>query len=199
MTSGNAMDEPYNGMGTSEGVAVEGSHPAGNDEGKVNLDMMSMLKFILILCALVFSGLILYLLLSGNTKAIQEACGGMWGLLLVRVITSIIVGGVLMLDSWLAENSFLSFLKGISGVVFFLVYFLAFSIAEISIIPKAMIGNDLCTNTLSNNSPTGTPLLGVLGWINLAIDWCFVVLMGVVVVMARCQVSSSSSGGAGNV
>jgi hypothetical protein len=164
----------------------EGGEPVV-EEKKVNLDMISVLKFVLILCASVFSGLILYLLFSGNTKAIQEACEGMWGLLLVRVSTSIIVGGILMLDSWLAESNFLFFLKGVWGVVFFLVYFLAFSIAEISIIPKAMVGNDLCTNTLTDNSPTGTPLLGVLGWINLGIDWCFVVLMGVVLLMDRCQ------------
>ncbi len=164
-----------------------------HDDKRINLDMITVLKFILILCALVFSGLVLYLLLSGNTKAIQEACDGMWGLLLVRVLTSIIVGGILMVDSWLADSNCLFFLKGLWGMVFFLIYFLAFSIAEISIIPKAMIGNDLCTNTLSNNSPTGTPLLGILGWINLSIDWCFVVLMCVVLVMARCQGGGSST------
>jgi hypothetical protein len=166
-----------------------------SSERKGNLDMMLVLKFILILCALVFSGLILYMLMSGDMKAVQEACGGLWGLLLVRVSTSMIVGGFLMLDSWLYGNSCMGFVGPVSTVAFFLLYFLVFSIAEISIIPQAMIGNSVCTNTLSDNSPTGTPLLGVLGWINLGIDWCFVVLMGIVLLMDRCRGSSSGNDG----
>ena len=86
----------------------------------------------------------------------------------------------------------MSFLKGWWGGVFFLVYFLIFSVAEVAVIPKAMISNGLCTETLSNNSPTGTPLLGILGWINLGIDWCFVVLMSVILAMARCQASNTT-------
>ena len=181
--------------GGPDAVGVDGPDAAGDsNERKGNLDMMLVLKFILILCALVFSGLILYMLMSGDMKAVQEACGGLWVLLLVRVLTSMIVGGILMLDSWLFRNTCMGFLGPVSTVAFFLFYFLVFSIAEISIIPQAMIGNNVCTNTLSDNSPTGTPLLGVLGWINLGIDWCFVVLMGIVLLMDRCRAGGSDSG-----
>jgi len=189
------MEDSYRVDARYGGQDDGGVDTAGDSsERKGNLDMMLVLKFILILCALVFSGLILYMLMSGDMKAVQEACGGLWGLLLVRVLTSMVVGGILMLDSWLYGNSCMGFVGPVSTVAFFLLYFLVFSIAEISIIPQAMIGNNVCTNTLSDNSPTGTPLLGVLGWINLGIDWCFVVLMGIVLLMDRCRGSSGNDG-----
>ena len=167
-----------------DGVEASAALP----EKDANLDAFAIVRVILVLCALAFSGLILYMLLSGNIKAVQEACGGLWGLLLSRVVVSILVGIILMADSLFSEwNCIVFVLRGQHGAMFFLVYFLAFSIAEISVIPNAMIGNDLCTNTLSNNSPTGTPLLGILGWINLGIDWCFVVLMSVALLMTRNQ------------
>ncbi len=152
---------------------------------RADVDIFTIVKFVIVLCALAFMCLVIYMLLYGNIKAIQQACDGMWELILVRVIMSILVGiMILVIDMWYSNHDIVN---GHYGYFFFLIYFLSFSVAEIAVIPKAMISNAMCTDTLSNNSPTGTPLLGVLGWIMLGMDWCFVAVMSFAFCMERCR------------
>ena len=169
--------EPYYGAGVTE----------EENPGRHGFTIFKAIKLLLIACTLAFSCLILYCLFgSGSTSAIQSACGGMWELLLARVLISIFVGIVLGLDHWGVGGCHISFLQEWWGVVFFCVYFFSFSVAEIVIIPKGMIGNALCVDTLSNHSFTGTPLLGILGFIHLGIDCCLTVMMAVIIVFAKC-------------
>ena len=178
-------------INSSEPGALEGNYYATTDPNTTTATRDSAIftgvKLLLIASALVFSGLILYCLFgSGNTASIKEACGGMWELLLARVILSVFVGALLAIDHWGVFGFYIPFLQDFWGVVVFFVYFFAFSVAEIVIIPRGVIGNALCVDTLSNHSFTGTPLLGILGFIHLGIDCCLAVMMGVIIIFAKC-------------
>jgi hypothetical protein len=196
---GVADDERDNGDGYDNGNAQSGdlgyklNNQISSEEMQQRVDIFNIIKLVLTLCALIFSVLLLYILFSGNTSAVQKACGGMWELLLVRVIFSMVIGFIFGMDSWF-KCHLLTFLREGWGAIFFLVYFMVFAISQVIIIPQAMIGNSTCVDTLSNNSPTGTPLLGVLGWINLAIDWCFAILMGISIVISKCSTDSDYNG-----
>jgi len=182
-----------NTNGGSEPGALEANYYAATDPNTTtarDAAIFTGIKLLLIACALVFSGLILYCLFgSGNTTSIKNACGGMWELLLARVILSVFVGALLWIDHWGVFGFYIPFLQDFRGVVFFFVYFFAFSVAEIVIIPRGVIGNALCVETLSNHSFTGTPLLGILGFIHLGIDCCLCVMMGVIIIFAKCYYS----------
>ena len=185
----------YNG-GNDDGYDNGNTQPGeyrSNEDMRQRVDIFNIIKLVLTLCALIFSALLLYILFSGNISAVQKACGGMWELLLVRVIFSMVIGFVFGLDSWFKCHLF-TFLREGWGAIFFFVYFMVFAVSQVIIIPQAMIGNSTCVDTLSSNSPTGTPLLGVLGWINLAIDLCFAILMGISIVISKCSTGSIYSG-----
>jgi len=164
----------YNENETQNQVAVDNGQQYTTEAGKFNY-----FKWVLILVSAAFCAFILYILFSGSTSAIRNACDGLWDLLLARVICSIIVGSVLFIGVDPCGSMF----SGTWKAFFYLLYFIIFAIAESVIIPRAMVGNSTCTDVLSNNSPTGTPALGILGWISLAIDWCFVALILVLVLI----------------
>lgn len=151
------------------------------------IDGLTIFKIIFELCAAVFLIVILYILLSGNIKAVQTACNGLWAILLCRVIMSAFTGIILTFGTWWYPE----YMKKWWWHVLFLVYFLIFGVAELAVIPSAVIGNSLCIDTLANNSPTGTPILSVLGWIMIGMDWSVIIVMGCAVVVTQAAASQS--------
>jgi len=156
----------------------------------VEVDGLTIFKIVFEVCAAILLIVILYFLLSGNIKAVQEACDGLWALLLCRVIMSILTGIVLTIGTWW----YAEYMKMWWWHVFFLTYFLMFGIAELAVIPRAVIGNSICIDTLSDNSPTGTPILSIFGWIMLGMDWSVIIVMGCAVVLTRRSAAFEQDG-----
>ena len=68
--------------------------------------------------------------------------------------------------------TWLEFLRGNIGSIFFITYFLVFSLIQAIIIPKALF-DDKCHDALIQTSPSNNNTLEILAWINMIVDWLF--------------------------
>jgi hypothetical protein len=126
------------------------------------------------LCIFLFNIFLACALFSGDVAAMHNTCEGLWTLLLTRFLLGF---PCFLFFSWSAfwnqkPNRMWIYRLYMGSLV-------VFALAEILVIPRDTIQNMRCTNLLRSNNPLGgnSPLLSILGWIILSMDWCMLLLL----------------------
>jgi len=137
------------------------------------------------LCALAFIVFVIYALATGNKEEVHKACGdSLWIFILSRLILTFCEGFlicimgmiqicVLSLSSSDPGNMAFCFVW-VGGLM--LISLHAVLVAEGSIITSNAMNDVLCNAALTSVSFTQSPLLGILGYIYVALDSIFLLI-----------------------
>jgi hypothetical protein len=137
------------------------------------------------LCALAFIVFVIYALATGNKEEVHKACGdSLWIFILSRLILTFCEGFliciigmiqicVLSLSSSDPGNMAFCFVW-VGGLMLIALH--AVLVAEGSIITSKAMNDVLCNAALTSVSFTHSPLLGILGYIYVALDSIFLLI-----------------------
>lgn len=140
--------------------------------------IMSLLLFVI---TLVFLGFLTYAIFKYNTDLVRDACPNLLTFINIRTVIGLIFLASLFTYTFCVHHGDPNHLDSVTYnstliLGFFVIYFLAFCIAGILIVPKNMIGNSECHDALQD-SVFKVPLLGILGWIYLVCDGLLTLFM----------------------
>jgi len=116
----------------------------------------------------------LYFLFHGDFSAMQASCKGMWEMLLIRIISSVLVSLVILIY-FFQDFSVLNFLSGNSGVWVFFAYFLLFCLTQIYFYANSLVDDSTgsCVSVIQRES---SHVLIIISWFSFALDTVFVLL-----------------------
>jgi hypothetical protein len=132
----------------------------------------------------------IYFLFHGDYSAVRSSCGGMWEVLMLRIICSLLLSFLILLY-FFEEYSFLKFLDKGTGTWFFLMYFLIFSIVQLYFYSTVLVDSDdknprSCINTIKRESPGNTSALIIISWFSFSLDIVFFLLYVYKIFMTTC-------------
>jgi hypothetical protein len=141
----------------------------------------SILSLLLFFISIVFLCFLIYAIFKYNTDLVRDACPDLLTFINIRTVIGLIFLSSLITYTSCVHHGDPEHLDRVTYnttliIGFFIVYFLAFCIAGILIVPKNMIGNAKCQDALQD-SVFKAPLLGILGWIFLVCDGLFSIYM----------------------
>lgn len=150
----------------------------------------SIVSLLLFFISIVFLCFLIYAIFKYNTDLVRDACPNLLTFINIRTVIGLIFLSSLITYTSCVHHGDPEHLDRVTYnttliIGFFIVYFLAFCIAGILIVPKNMIGNAKCQDALQD-SVFKAPLLGILGWIFLVCDGLFSIYMIYVLSSTLC-------------
>jgi hypothetical protein len=155
----------------------------------------SFLSWTFFFISLVFLGFLTYAIFKYNTDDVRDACPNLLTFINIRTVIGLIFLSSLFTYTFCVHHGDPEHLDRVTYnstliIGFLFVYFLAFCIAGILIVPKNMIGNAKCQDAIQD-SALKAPLLGILGWIFLVCDGLFAIYMIYILSSIFCCSSES--------
>ena len=164
-----------------------------------NNSLMFRIGVVLEICLLLtFCGFTLYALVEGNTDGVRAACPKLWEFMAARSVAAIVVMMIFILvyiytlnyasnteknPEWAKMDQRSPFTTQTLMHILLLamlLYYGAFFVSGICIIPTNIPNSQLCSDTLSMTVATGTPILGITAWITCIMDGLLTICIGII-------------------
>ena len=165
-------------------------------EGEHNfLSLSSCISLSFFLCTLVFMGFIIYAIFKYNTDEVRVACPDLMIFIIIRTVVGLILLASLATFfhcSFTGDDTYNNSYTPSVILTGSLVYFLSFCIAGGLIVSQSMLNNDSCTSILHDET-LNIPILGVLGWVYVAIDGLFTIFFAYFFIVNICMRSEQEN------